>query len=249
VVGEPTLRFRYRGNAVLTNAHVYAQIVDEERGVVVGNQATPIAVALDGQEHTVERTLEAVAMHLTPKSRYRLQITDGTNVYGLTTNVGTVRIDDATVTLPVGDPAGTPADPVLAGAATRPGGGGGGAAGSGAAGGGGAKGLGPASRRVTLASVRRSGLLLRGTRPNGRRVGVRITVSKATAKRLRLRSRVVATKRVARGKRSWSTRVRLRPAAVTALRRTPARGRRSATTLSVRVSAGRVRPTRVAVRR
>jgi hypothetical protein len=96
---------------------------------------------------------------------------------------------------------------------------------------------------VSLTSVRRSGIRLRGTRPDARRVRVRLTVSKATAKRLRLRSRLVATKSVARGKRSWTTRVRLRPAAVTALRR------RSATTLSVRVSAGKVRPTRVVVRR
>ncbi|WP_084629947.1 alpha/beta fold hydrolase [Patulibacter americanus] len=245
VVGEPVLRFRYRGNAVLTNAHVYAQIVDEERRVVVGNQATPIPVALDGQEHTVERSLEAVAMHLTPKSRYRLQITDGTNVYGLTTNVGSVDIADATVTLPVGDPAGTPADPVLAGSATRPGTGPGPGAGGGTAKPGArpSAGLGPATRRLRLAAVRRSGVLLRGTRPNARRVRVRITVSKATAKRLRLRSRVVATKSVARGKRSWTTRVRLRPATVKALRR------RSATTLSVRVSAGKVRPARVIVRR
>ena len=33
--------------------HVFAQIVDEARGVVVGNQATPIPVTLDGQPHTI----------------------------------------------------------------------------------------------------------------------------------------------------------------------------------------------------
>ena len=36
-----------------TATHVFAQIVDEARDVVVGNQATPIPLTLDGQPHTI----------------------------------------------------------------------------------------------------------------------------------------------------------------------------------------------------
>ncbi|MGX6449344.1 alpha/beta hydrolase, partial [Patulibacter sp. S7RM1-6] len=110
VVGEPVVRLRYRGTAAPTSTHLYGQLLDVDRGVVVGNQATPIPVMLDGREHEVETRLEAVAMRVTPSSRYRLQITDGSNVYGLTLSAGAVDLRDVRLELPVGDAAGTRSD-------------------------------------------------------------------------------------------------------------------------------------------
>ena len=60
VIGEPTLKLTYSGTAVPAQTHVYAQLVDGT-GHVVGNQATPIAVTLDGAQHTMQRPLEAIA--------------------------------------------------------------------------------------------------------------------------------------------------------------------------------------------
>ena len=60
ILGEPTLKLTYSGLAVPGATHVYAQIVDGS-GHVVGNQATPIPVTLDGLTHTIERPLEAIA--------------------------------------------------------------------------------------------------------------------------------------------------------------------------------------------
>ena len=107
VVGDPQLRMTYRGTAVNPPAHVFAQIVDDTRGVVVGNQAIPISVTLDGAEHTLESRLEGVAMRVTPSSRYRLQLISDTTDYGVGRAVGTVKVENAQLTLPVGDAAAT----------------------------------------------------------------------------------------------------------------------------------------------
>ena len=80
IVGEPTLKLTYSGTAVAAKTHVYAQIVDGS-GHVVGNQATPIPVTLDGLTHTIERPLEAIASEAVAGSSYRLQITPATTLY------------------------------------------------------------------------------------------------------------------------------------------------------------------------
>ena len=76
-----------RGSALTYTApapatHVFAQIVDEARGVVVGNQATPIPLTLDGQPHTIARPLEAIAASAPAGAKYTLQLTGGTQLYG-----------------------------------------------------------------------------------------------------------------------------------------------------------------------
>ena len=83
---------------------VFAQIVDGRRNVVLGNQVTPIPVVLDGQPHTVTRPLEGVAAHVSPDSQYRLQVIDGTNVYGPQRSTGAVTMSAIAVSLPVADP-------------------------------------------------------------------------------------------------------------------------------------------------
>jgi ABC-2 type transport system ATP-binding protein len=114
VVGDPQLELHYSGRAAGSPTHVFAQIVDDKRGLVVGNQVTPIAVQLDGQPHTVQRSLEGVAMHMTPSSRYRLQLISDSTDYGIGHAIGTVRLG-AKLSLPAGDAAAT--KPASAGAA------------------------------------------------------------------------------------------------------------------------------------
>ena len=51
IVGAPQLTFTYSGTG--TSRHVYAQLVDDTTGLVLGNLVTPIPVTLDGETHTV----------------------------------------------------------------------------------------------------------------------------------------------------------------------------------------------------
>ena len=48
VVGEPQLRLTYSGTGTAT--HVFAQIVDDKRNLVLGNHVTPLPVTLDGAD-------------------------------------------------------------------------------------------------------------------------------------------------------------------------------------------------------
>jgi ABC-2 type transport system ATP-binding protein len=100
VVGEPKLELRYSGTSVQPGAYVFAQILDQTRGVVLGNQATPIPLALDGQPHKVSRALEGVAASASSGSRYVLQITGGTTMYGPVRTAGTVDFSAITLSLP-----------------------------------------------------------------------------------------------------------------------------------------------------
>jgi ABC-2 type transport system ATP-binding protein len=104
VVGGPSLTLRYTGTAAPAGTTVFAQIVDGTRNLVLGNQVTPIPVVLDGQPHTVTRTLEGVAAHASPDSQYRLQIVDGTSVYGPQRSTGALTMSAINVSLPVVDP-------------------------------------------------------------------------------------------------------------------------------------------------
>ena len=96
VVGRPLVRLTYSGTG--TVKHVFAQIVDEQRNLVLGNQVTPIPVTLDGASHTVTRRLEGVAA---AGGRYRLQIIGGSQVYGpLVRGVGAINVSAARIELP-----------------------------------------------------------------------------------------------------------------------------------------------------
>ena len=59
IVGAPQLTFTYSG--IGTSRSVYAQIVDDQTGLVLGNLATPIPVTLNGQTHTVSIALGTLA--------------------------------------------------------------------------------------------------------------------------------------------------------------------------------------------
>jgi ABC-2 type transport system ATP-binding protein len=103
-VGEPTLSLTYSGSGAAT--HVFAQLVDEARGVVIGNQVTPIPVTLDGKPHTIERPLEAIA---SAGGRYTLQIIGGSQVYGPVRGVAAITFSAIELSLPTaGSAAATP---------------------------------------------------------------------------------------------------------------------------------------------
>jgi hypothetical protein len=100
VAGEPKLSLTYSGTSLVPNVHVFAQILDEQRGVVLGNQVTPIPLVLDGQPHTLTQPLEVVAAAVDPTSRYTLQLTGGTQVYGPVRVAGTVQFSSIGLRIP-----------------------------------------------------------------------------------------------------------------------------------------------------
>jgi ABC-2 type transport system ATP-binding protein len=98
VVGEPTLKLTYSGTGAI--GHVFAQIVDEKRNLVLGNQVTPLPVTLDGASHTVTRRLEGVAARMAPGGRYHLQVIGGSQVYGPVRGAAAITISGARLELP-----------------------------------------------------------------------------------------------------------------------------------------------------
>jgi ABC-2 type transport system ATP-binding protein len=100
VIGEPTLKLTYSGTAAPGQTHVYAQILDGS-GRVVGNQATPIPLTLDGALRTVERPLEPIASEAVAGSSYRLQITPATTLYAPQRSAGLVTFGRIEIALPL----------------------------------------------------------------------------------------------------------------------------------------------------
>lgn len=95
IVGRPLVELTYSGTGTAT--HVFAQIVDEQRNLVLGNQVTPLPVTLDGARRTVARRLEGVAA---AGGRYRLQIVGGSQVYGPVRGAGAITFASARIELP-----------------------------------------------------------------------------------------------------------------------------------------------------
>ena len=80
---------------------VFAQLVDDTTGLVLGNQITPIEVVLDGASHTIDVPLEMVAQHIEPGTSLTLQLVATTVAYATPQLGGTVTFDDITISLPV----------------------------------------------------------------------------------------------------------------------------------------------------
>jgi ABC-2 type transport system ATP-binding protein len=99
-VGEPKLELDYQGTATDPRGYVFAQIVDEQRHLVLGNQVTPIAIKLDGLPHSVSRSLEGVAAAIDPGAHYTLQIAGGSSVYGPVRSAGTVALKAIRLSMP-----------------------------------------------------------------------------------------------------------------------------------------------------
>lgn len=98
IVGAPTVSFTYSG--VGTSRAVYAQIVDNETGRVLGNIVTPIPVTLDGQQRTVTAQIANIAYTAGAAPSLTLQIVGGATLY-LNSSFGLVNISDVEVDLPL----------------------------------------------------------------------------------------------------------------------------------------------------
>ena len=101
LLGEPRLRLTYSGTGTPSEGFVYAQLVDEQRNIVVGNQVTPVPITLDGARHTIDLPLEAIAAHAARGNRYRLQLVPSTTVYYPQKIAGSLNVRQARITLPI----------------------------------------------------------------------------------------------------------------------------------------------------
>jgi ABC-2 type transport system ATP-binding protein len=103
VIGAPQLSLTYRGDSPQGErpTRVFAQLVDPSTGLVLDNQITPIAVVLDGKEHTVEVPMEVVAFDAAAGSALQLQLVASTVAYATPRLGGTVDFGAIDVSLPV----------------------------------------------------------------------------------------------------------------------------------------------------
>ena len=102
IVGAPTLTMTYSGLG--TSRSVYAQIVDEDTGRVVGNIVTPIPVTLNGQQQTVEIPMENIAYTVNAngtQSHLTLQIVSSATPFLNFTQYGVINVSNVGVTMPV----------------------------------------------------------------------------------------------------------------------------------------------------
>ncbi len=103
VVGAPELTFTYRGTAGTGDRpqRVFAQLVDDSSGLVIGNQVTPIQVELDGEQHTVTVPLEMIAFSVEPGATVRLQLVASTVAYANPQFGGSIDVESIDISLPV----------------------------------------------------------------------------------------------------------------------------------------------------
>jgi ABC-2 type transport system ATP-binding protein len=101
IVGPPKLTLSYSGEGTSSSVPVYAQIVDKQRNLVVGNMVTPIRLVLDGLPHTATFNLEEVAASVTASSSYELQIIPATSVYAPQRVTALVDLTTVSLSLPI----------------------------------------------------------------------------------------------------------------------------------------------------
>ncbi|MCK0176696.1 CocE/NonD family hydrolase [Mycolicibacterium sp. F2034L] len=102
LLGAPQLTFTYSGFGSARS--VFAQLVDDQTGRVLGNLVSPIPVVLDGREHTVSVPMENIAYTMTPGSTLTLQIVGSSTVYETFVGFGGLNIRDVGLTLRAADP-------------------------------------------------------------------------------------------------------------------------------------------------
>lgn len=98
IVGSPTLSFSYSGLG--TSRTVYAQLVDNETGQVLGNLVTPVPVVLDGRARTATIPLANIG-YTTQNQGLTLQITSSASNFENFTTAGVINIGDITLDLPI----------------------------------------------------------------------------------------------------------------------------------------------------
>jgi ABC-2 type transport system ATP-binding protein len=92
MLGAPKLTVAYQGTADPADTVAYAQLVDTDRHLVVGNQASPVKLRLDGQKRSVTVTMAAVAWHVAPDSHLVLQMVAGSALFAPQVSHGTVSL-------------------------------------------------------------------------------------------------------------------------------------------------------------
>jgi len=104
LVGAPKLTMTYSGTG--SSSHVYAQLVDDRTGFVLGDIVTPIPVTLDGNSHTITIALEPVAHTLRPGESVTLQLVAAAGLYEkVIPSFGVLDVSSMQLTLPTADPA------------------------------------------------------------------------------------------------------------------------------------------------
>ena len=83
---------------------MYAQLVDNTTGLVLGNLVTPIPVTLDGESHTVDIPLEMVAHTLRPGESVTVQLVASAVQYESIWSLGALNVSNMTLALPIADP-------------------------------------------------------------------------------------------------------------------------------------------------
>ena len=103
VVGAPKLDLTYSGTVAAgpKPMRVFAQLVDDKTGVVIGNQITPIKVTLDGASHTTSVPLEMISFSFVPGTSVTLQLVATTGAYAVPRLGGNVDFTKVHVELPV----------------------------------------------------------------------------------------------------------------------------------------------------
>lgn len=103
IVGAPTLTFTYSG--IGTSRDVYAQLVDDTTGLVLGNLVTPVPVTLDGKSRVAKVDMEEVAQTLRPGETVTLQLVASAVPYETANSFGVLEVSSLQLTLPTADPA------------------------------------------------------------------------------------------------------------------------------------------------
>ena len=100
VVGAPAVSVTYQGLG--TTRAVFAQVVDDSTGRVLGNVVTPVPVTLDGRQHTLTMDLsDIVYTNASADSRtLTVQITSSATAFENFTSFGLMNISDIGVTMP-----------------------------------------------------------------------------------------------------------------------------------------------------
>jgi len=101
IAGPPQVTLTYHGLSTKPDGRVFAQLVDDATGRVLGNQITPIPVRLDGATHTVTQPLEIVSATTHADSSFTLQLVASSVAYGPARALGSVTFGQAKVTLPL----------------------------------------------------------------------------------------------------------------------------------------------------
>ncbi len=103
VAGAPELTVSYTGTPGEGErpTRVFAQLVDDSTGLVIGNQITPIEVVLDGRPHTAKVPLEAIGFTVHPDAPVTLQLVATTVAYSQPQTGGSIVFDGIAISLPV----------------------------------------------------------------------------------------------------------------------------------------------------